>query len=86
MDCVDEATNTTVYLKLFRQRRFINFHKEGYCINRGFFFNGWPHTSAMVEDISTGEAFAVDSWFHKNGVQPEIVPAELWRSGWHPSN
>ncbi|HIF17771.1 MAG TPA: hypothetical protein EYG50_10565 [Cycloclasticus sp.] len=84
MDCVDEATNTTVYLKQFRQRGFINFHKEGHRINRGFFFNGWPHTSAMMKDTHTGELYAVDSWFHKNGIQPEIIPAKLWYSGWHP--
>ena len=85
MDCVDEATNTTVYLKLFRQRGFINFHKEGHRINRGLFFNGWPHTSAVMTDTQTGAAFAVDSWFHKNGIGPEIIPTKLWYSGWHPA-
>ncbi|MBL4783784.1 MAG: hypothetical protein JKX92_16280 [Porticoccaceae bacterium] len=84
MDCVDEATNTTLYLKMFRQRGLINFHQEGSRINRGFFFNGWPHTSAVIKDISAGDLFAVDSWFHKNGVPPEIIPAKLWYSGWHP--
>jgi hypothetical protein len=85
MDCVDEATNTTLYLKLFRQRGLIHYHREDHRINRGFFFNGWPHTSAVIEELETGHRFAVDSWFHKNGVRPEIMPTELWYSGWHPN-
>jgi len=84
MDCVDEATNTTLYLKMFRQRGLMRFHREGPRINRGFFFNGWPHTSAVITNSHTGEKFAVDAWFHKNGVEPEIVPISLWYSGWHP--
>lgn len=84
MDCVDEATNTTLYLKMFRQRGLVRFHREGYRINRGFFFNGWPHTSAVMKNIDTNELFAVDAWFHKNGVKPEIIPVKLWYSGWHP--
>jgi hypothetical protein len=84
MDCVDEATNTTVYLKLFRERQWITFHQEKARINRGFFFNGWPHTAGMIEELATEHRFAVDSWFHKNGVAPEIIPTKLWYSGWHP--
>ena len=84
MDCVDEATNTTSYIKLFRERGLIHFHQEEPRINRGFFFNGWPHTSAVIEEINTKKRFAVDSWFHKNGVRPEIIPVQLWYSGWHP--
>ena len=85
MDCVDEATNTTLYLRLFRNRGLIKQHKEDYRINRGFFFNGWPHTSAVIEETGTGKRFAVDSWFHKNGIEPEIIPTKLWYSGWHPT-
>jgi len=84
MDCVDEATNSTVYLRLFRERQWITFHQEKARINRGFFFNGWPHTAGMIEELSTGDRFAVDSWFHKNGIAPEIIPSKLWYSGWHP--
>lgn len=86
MDCVDEATNTTLYLKMFRQRGLLRFHREGPRINRGFFFNGWPHTSAVIKNSHTGEKFAVDAWFHKNGAEPEIVPVKLWYSGWHPKS
>ncbi|ATI02273.1 MULTISPECIES: hypothetical protein [Cycloclasticus] len=85
MDCVDEATNTTLYLRLFRERGLMRFHKEGYRINRGFFLNGWPHTSAVIEQLDSGKRFAVDSWFHKNGIKPEIIPIDLWYSGWHPT-
>jgi len=85
MDCVDEATNTTLYLRLFRERGLMHFHKEDFRINRGFFLNGWPHTSAVIEQLESGKRFAVDSWFHKNGIKPEIIPIDLWYSGWHPT-
>jgi len=85
MDCVDEATNTTLYLRLFRERGLMHFHKEDFRINRGFFLNGWPHTSAVIEQLESGKRFAVDSWFHKNGIKPEIIPINLWYSGWHPT-
>ena len=55
MDCVDEATNTTLYLKLFRHRGLIHYHREDHRINRGFFFNGWPHTSAVIEESESGK-------------------------------
>lgn len=85
MDCVDEATNTTLYLQQFRQRGLMTFHLEKPRINRGFFFNGWPHTAAMIIDTKTKKKFAVDSWFHKNGVPAEIMPTNIWYSGWWPA-
>ncbi|ORU90868.1 MAG: hypothetical protein A6F71_07930 [Cycloclasticus sp. symbiont of Poecilosclerida sp. M] len=84
MDCVDEAKNTTLYLRILREKGWINFHREGYRVNRGFFFNGWPHTSAMINNPSTGKDYVVDSWFHKNGEPVEIVPLKLWHAGWWP--
>lgn len=84
MDCVDEAKNSTTYLKLFQQRGLVRLHRAVHRINRGFFFNGWPHTSAAIQEIKNKQGFAVDSWFHKNGMPPEIIPIKLWYSGWSP--
>ena len=84
MDCVDEAKNSSTYLKIFRQRGLIRLHQIGHRINRGFFLNGWPHTSAAIQEINSKQGYAVDSWFHKNGEPPEIIPIKLWYSGWSP--
>ncbi len=86
LDCVDESTNTTVYLTLLQQKGLIKFHEIGqpevrYPLISG---RGWMHQTAVITDIKTGERFAVDSWFEDNGVPAYIVPLEEWRNGWHP--
>ncbi len=84
MDCIDEATNTTTYLKMMAAENLLRWHTvEDHAI-RGFFIFGWPHASAVIRDTESGERYAVDSWFHRNGVAPEIVPLKTWRSGWRP--
>jgi hypothetical protein len=84
MDCVDEAKNTTLYLRIMREKGWIKFHREGFRVNRGFFYNGWPHTAARVTTLRTKENFVIDSWFHKNGEPAEVVPLNRWHSGWRP--
>ncbi len=86
LDCVDESTNTTVYLTLLQQKGLITFHEIGqpevrYPLISG---RGWMHQTAVITDTKTGERFAVDSWFEDNGVPAYIVPLEEWRNGWHP--
>jgi hypothetical protein len=45
---------------------------------------GWPHTTAVMRERESGEAFAVDSWFLDNGEPPYIVSLAEWREGWRP--
>lgn len=84
MDCNDEASNSTTYLKLMMQAGLIRFHELRDTKIRNFFFNGWPHTTAVIGDTQTNAAYAVDSWFFDNGVPAVIVPLELWKTGWKP--
>lgn len=84
MDCIDESTNTTTYLKMLYDGRLLRWHSVEDRSTRGFFILGMPHTTAVLEDSLTGEKWAVDSWFHDNGVAPEIVPLSEWRWGWEP--
>ncbi len=35
-------------------------------------------------EVGSGQSYAVDSWFHDNGVPAEIVPLPDWLSGWMP--
>lgn len=85
-DCVDESINTTIYLDLLLQRDLLKHHTirppevRIPIINSG----RWPHQTAAIVEIESGEAFAVDSWFHDNGFQAEIVPLKTWRGGWKP--
>ncbi|GAB4365121.1 MAG: hypothetical protein Kow00114_22120 [Kiloniellaceae bacterium] len=84
-DCVDETTNTSVYLTLLATSGYLQWHRlEGWA-GRGALIDGsWPHQSAVVVEIASGRAYAVDSWFEDNGRAAHVVPLEQWRAGWSP--
>lgn len=85
-DCVDEATNTTVYLALLAQRHLLLFHTiRGPAVRLPLLSGtGWPHTTAVVTENATGKDFAVDSWFEDGGKPAHIVPLDEWMRGWSP--
>ncbi len=85
MDCIDESTNTTIYLMMIQEDGLLRWHTYQDRGNRGYFFNGWPHTSAVIKEARTGKRYAVDSWFRDNGLQPYIIPYDEWRDGWRPN-
>jgi hypothetical protein len=84
MDCIDESTNTTSYLYMLQQDGLLRWHRLSDPVTRGFFLFGWPHTTAVIEAREDRRLWAVDSWFHDNGVAPEILPLEQWKQGWRP--
>ena len=84
MDCIDESTNTSTYLKILQHEGLLNWHRVEDRKTRGFFIFGWPHTTAVIRDSNTNKKYAVDSWFHDNGAPPEIVDLDIWRQGWEP--
>jgi hypothetical protein len=84
LDCVDESTNTTSYLTLLEQDGLLRWHRVEPRSSRGYFIFGWPHNTAVISEIDGGARWAVDSWFHDNGVAPEIVPLAQWKDGWSP--
>ncbi|MCF6216047.1 MAG: hypothetical protein L3J58_07725 [Emcibacter sp.] len=92
MDCIDEAYNSSTYLFLMRKAGLIKFHSLGQPLRRGYFIDRWPHNTATIHEIGPGidktikgpGHYVVDSWFHANGVPPEIIPASLWVTGWSP--
>ena len=89
LDCNDESTNSTTYMKLMVQAGLIRFHEIQDTKTRNFFFNGWPHTTAVIREKKTGQdvkVYAVDSWFYDNGKPAVIIPLSVWKSGWKPAN
>ena len=85
-DCIDEATNTTTYLVMLDEAGLLVWHEPRVPVSRGFFINGWPHTTAVLAQIGSGDLYAVDSWFHGNGVAPEVVALDDWLDGWSPKS
>lgn len=86
MDCNDEAINTTTYMRLMRNHGLIQLHEVEDMRTRNFFFNGWPHSAAVIREIATGARFAVDSWFYDNGFPATVVPFSDWKSGYIPED
>lgn len=86
LDCIDESTNTTIYLNLLEKRGLMKFHATSSPeVRVPLIHSGrWPHQTATIIETATNERFAVDSWFHDNGVAPEIMPIKTWKDGWNP--
>ena len=86
LDCNDEAINTTTYMRLLKQNGLMPLHEIEDTRTRNFFFTGWPHSTAVIHDIKTGERFAVDSWFYDNGHAATVVPFKTWKASYMPSD
>ena len=86
LDCNDEAINTTTYMRLLKQNGLMPLHEIEDTRTRNFFFTGWPHSTAVIHDIKTGERFAVDSWFYDNGHAATVVPFKIWKASYMPSD
>ncbi len=82
LDCIDEATNTTVYLRMLAEANMLLFHQQASRISRGGLLS--PHNTASIIEIASNTRYAVDSWFDNNGEPPAIIPLALWKSGWKP--
>jgi hypothetical protein len=80
MDCIDEATNTTSLLIFLASQGFLKHHKVGAPSARGFFIDGrYPHATAVLTDMSSGEKWAIDSWPRANAEPPVIMPLSDWK-------
>lgn len=84
LDCVDEATNTTMLLHMLAARGLLAWHDVGEPAERGLIVDSWPHATATVVERRSGRAYTVDSWFFDNGHDAAVVPLERWLAGWVP--
>ncbi len=85
-DCNDEAINSTTYMRLLKQQGLMPLHEIEDIRTRNFFVTGWPHSTAVIREIKSGERYAVDSWFYDNGHAATIAPFSLWKSGYIPDD
>lgn len=84
LDCIDEATNTSVYLRLLESENILKWHITAPRTSRGPLSGQAPHNTASIVDITTDERYAVDAWFKANGEPPAIVKLTEWYQGWRP--
>jgi hypothetical protein len=85
MDCVDEATNTSVYLRMFDNQGLLTWHQAAPRTARGPLTGQAPHNTASIIDTMSGRRYAVDAWFYANGEPPAIVLLDTWKAGWKPA-
>lgn len=84
MDCIDESTNTTTYLRILADNDLLHYHTVQDRVTRFGLFVGAPHTTAVIRETATAQRYAVDSWFSDNGQAPAIIELQTWKSGWKP--
>ncbi len=76
-DCVDESTNTTLYLKLLEQEGLLHHHIVLDRLRRTV-WTAHMHWTAQIRDETDGTRYVVDSWFRDNGEPPYVQEAEAW--------
>jgi hypothetical protein len=80
MDCIDTSRNSTSLLLILEQLHLLRHHKVEAPEARGFLLDGrGPHATAVLTDIHTGKQWAVDSWTHKYGERPDVIPLDVWK-------
>lgn len=79
MDCIDESTNTTTYLRLFDYRGWLKWHEVQNRVMRSHFIFD-VHWTAVIKDRSSKQLYAVDSWFRENGKPPIILELSDWKA------
>jgi hypothetical protein len=83
MDCIDESTNTTIYLRMLQKYGLLRWYSIADRVTRWSLFT-WPHTSAAIRERDSRELWAVGSWFLDNGEPAFVLPLKTWKSGWTP--
>ena len=77
LDCIDEAVNTTSYLRLFEMHGLLKHHAVLEAAYRRSLFD--QHWAGQVREKQTGKRFVIDSWFHANGYLPVVQNGEHWQ-------
>ncbi len=77
MDCIDESTNTTAYLRLFAYKGWLKWHQVEARTMRSYILVD-VHWTAVIKDIQSQQLYAVDSWFRDNGRPPLIMRLQAW--------
>ncbi len=77
MDCRDESSNTTTYLRLFQEQGLLRWHDVlDPAFRAPHVFD--THNAAQIRDRSTNVQYVVDSWFLDNGQPPYIQEVHAW--------
>ncbi len=84
LNCIDEATNTSVYLRIMENDSLFSWHRAAPRTSRGPLTGQAPHNTASIIENQSQQRYAVDSWFFANGQPPAIILLDHWKQGWQP--
>ncbi|MGI9310651.1 MAG: hypothetical protein ACR2P7_03840, partial [bacterium] len=70
LDCIDEAVNTTSYLRLFESLALLRHHSVMEPAYRRALFD--QHWAGQMRELGSGRSFVIDTWFQPNGHLPII--------------
>lgn len=86
LDCIDETVNTTHYIRFLQDAGLLKFHEITEPTHRGYIIDGrWPHNTAVIREVATGNLYVVDTFYRGNGEEPYILPRDQWLAGWKPA-
>ena len=75
-DCIDEAVNTTTYLRLLQQKGLLRHHTVIEQAYRKALLD--QHWAGQIREVVSGQRYVVDSWFQANGYLPIIQNSRDW--------
>jgi hypothetical protein len=75
-DCVDEAANTTTFLKFLSREGLLRHHTVARPVARGGLTV--PHVTAVLREKATSTLYAVDSWVADGGHPPAVMTLARW--------
>jgi hypothetical protein len=75
-DCIDEAFNTSTYLRLLELNGLLKHHTVMEQAYRQAIFD--QHWAGQIREKETGKRYIVDSWFQPNGFLPVIQASQDW--------
>ncbi len=77
-DCIDEAVNTTTYLRLLELEGELTYHTVIEQAYRSAVLD--QHWAGQIRETTTGKRYVVDSWFQPNGFLPVIQDSTDWEN------
>ncbi len=75
-DCIDEAFNTSTYLRLLELNDLLKHHIVIEQAYRQAIFD--QHWAGQIQEKATGNRYIVDSWFQPNGFLPVVQASRDW--------
>lgn len=81
MDCIDLSLNNTGLFLILEELRLLHHHQVMRPVARGFLIDGrGPHATPVLRDMHDGRDWAFDSWTHRFGELPDVMPLSTWMS------